>query len=289
MNLTLGQRVRMKRRAQDLTLRQVADAIGMSKTWVADLERGRHLPTDETLLERIGYALRDDWTALRDMALDERGHAREQALGATVRAPARSFATLEDNAAAASRTLHPIETERGEAIPVVFDLSDASGTAERLGLGRPLRFELRPWVRAEDPEAQVWMQSGEIAIALRDDVHARAAAGAGRDRLTAAHALAHAVLHADLLAAGAVLSDWPATTARLSAPRAYESPEWQANAWACAFLMPSAAARAFLARLRPGDFGVADLARHFGVSTTAAQLRLEALAPSFARSAGEVG
>jgi transcriptional regulator with XRE-family HTH domain len=52
----LGRRVKLERLAKDMTLKQVADASGMSPTHISEIERGRTSPTVGALL-RIAHAL----------------------------------------------------------------------------------------------------------------------------------------------------------------------------------------------------------------------------------------
>lgn len=285
--LTLGQRVRRQRTARGLTLREVADAIGMSKTWVADLERGRHLPTDEGLLERLAFCLRDDWAALRELAEEERAKEHELIQASQIRARPMSFNMIEEEAHRAAELLHPIENSEGEAIPIIWDLTSASETGRRLGLKRELRLKTFSWEKADDPEGHTSLdEDGAVIVGLRQDVFDRATEGAGRDRFTAAHELGHALLHAELLAenpSSMMFRDWASTTMAQGALKAYESPEWQANVWASAYLMPLKALVAYLVRQRPEEFSVAQMAQHFGVSVSAAQIRLEKVQAKLAK------
>ncbi|MBN2564463.1 MAG: helix-turn-helix transcriptional regulator [Candidatus Eisenbacteria bacterium] len=52
----LGRRVKLERLAKGMTLKQVADASGMSPTHISEIERGRTSPTVGALL-RIAHAL----------------------------------------------------------------------------------------------------------------------------------------------------------------------------------------------------------------------------------------
>jgi transcriptional regulator with XRE-family HTH domain len=52
----LGRRVKLERLAKSMTLKQVADASGMSPTHISEIERGRTSPTVGALL-RIAHAL----------------------------------------------------------------------------------------------------------------------------------------------------------------------------------------------------------------------------------------
>ncbi|MBQ9006577.1 MAG: ImmA/IrrE family metallo-endopeptidase [Atopobiaceae bacterium] len=66
-------------------------------------------------------------------------------------------------------------------------------------------------------------------IRIREDIYDRACAGKGRDRFTVCHEMGHLFMHAHL--------DVSMARTRGSYP-AYESSEWQANAFAGELLMP---------------------------------------------------
>jgi hypothetical protein len=68
----------------------------------------------------------------------------------------------------------------------------------------------------------------------------------------------------------------------------FRSPEWQANVWAAAFLMPLPAVRSYLARLSATgeEFTREGFAAHFQVSRQAAAIRLEKLLPALVSGAG---
>lgn len=70
-------------------------------------------------------------------------------------------------------------------------------------------------------------------IQIREDVYDRACCGEGRDRMTIAHEIGHAILHTDTL-----------ISARdFGAIKPYEDPEWQAKAFAGHLLIPYSAVR----------------------------------------------
>lgn len=94
---------------------------------------------------------------------------------------------------------------------------------------------------------------------LRDDVYEGILAGEGRDRFTGCHELGHVLLHGGTL--NRVMHDH--RTAR------YRDPEWQANAFAGALLMP----KRYVVGLR----SVRDVCQIFGVTRPAAEVRLKVL------------
>ncbi|MBQ2655407.1 MAG: ImmA/IrrE family metallo-endopeptidase [Erysipelotrichaceae bacterium] len=69
-------------------------------------------------------------------------------------------------------------------------------------------------------------------IQIREDIYRRAAEGKGRDRFTIAHEVGHLLMHDDENLALCRLS--PGVI-----PKAYEDPEWQANAFAGELLASS--------------------------------------------------
>lgn len=98
----------------------------------------------------------------------------------------------------------------------------------------------------------------ERLLLLREDVYERACSGCGRDRMTAAHELGHALLHADVALARRIDQEI----------RTFEDPEWQAKAFAGELLISAQQVHAFRE--------VREVADVFGVSEDAArqQLRL---------------
>lgn len=126
-------------------------------------------------------------------------------------------------------------------------------------------------------------------ISIREDVWARAEAGDGRARFTCAHELGHSILHfAELRdAPGHALFRDRVCTAREKLPpgvRIFESPEWQANKWASAFLMPITGIREFVAGRDETDdeCGIEEIAGNFKVSVSAARVRLAKVLPALA-------
>ncbi len=95
--------------------------------------------------------------------------------------------------------------------------------------------------------------------------------GAGRARFTGAHEVGHAVLHVRQLQQ----EMWHGTFGGLHRKAAVErerNPEWQANAYAAALLMPAPSVA--IAYKQFGDVGRPALARTFGVSFDAMTYRL---------------
>lgn len=95
------------------------------------------------------------------------------------------------------------------------------------------------------------------ALYVREDVYDAAEKGNGRARFTIAHEIGHAVMHVGTLNRAGFARTIPA----------YRDPEWQANRFAAALLMP---------RLLVSQYStVAEVVDAFHVSSAAARLRLQ--------------
>lgn len=103
------------------------------------------------------------------------------------------------------------------------------------------------------------MDPGKRTVALRLDVYEGLIAHRGRDRFTACHEIGHAVMHGgrlNRLAPGLK-------------PAPYRDPEWQANTFASALLMP--------AHMMAVVGSIEDAAEEFGVTEEAARVRARIL------------
>ena len=191
---------------------------------------------------------------------------------------ARSYRLLADHAEALATRLFPSAVREGRAIPVhelvaPGRFSEIAGCRTTISEDASLR-----------EEAVAEYRRGAIAVRLRPDVLKGAAGGNARFRFTVAHELAHLALHRDDLVRnkGRAFRDLvtPSEKLPVGVP-IYRSPEWQANAWAGAFLMPLPAVRAFLSGLRKHgrEFTEDGLAANFQVSRQAASIRLQKLLP----------
>lgn len=96
-----------------------------------------------------------------------------------------------------------------------------------------------------------------------------------RARFTTAHECGHAILHFDQVRARFTEGSRGRLYRRADIP-AYRDPEWQANAFAAATLMPRPAMRR-LAHRKPSDL-VQEVARFFNVSRESASIRVRKLA-----------
>jgi Zn-dependent peptidase ImmA (M78 family) len=103
-------------------------------------------------------------------------------------------------------------------------------------------------------------------IVLAENTYLDASRSGGRGRWTAAHELGHLVQHESAVP----LDRAPSRYSRMKELPRYASAEWQANAFAAAFLMPEWLVRDFRTPSELVDF--------FSVSRKAAEIRLEELA-----------
>jgi len=118
------------------------------------------------------------------------------------------------------------------------------------------RYEIVPDRELGDAEATTSMN--ERVIRISESCYAAARRGHPRYPFTLAHELGHLLLHTGRqtsLARGTV--------------KAYVDPEWQANAFASAFLMPPDGVKACGC--------ISDIMRRYGVSRPAAEFRANAL------------
>jgi len=190
----------------------------------------------------------------------------------------RSYAEISELAEKSSRAAFAEQVAAGRAIPIQQLLTSArlSETAgEKVELSRDESIH---------EEAVCEHCAGGLHLRLRADVWDGVLAGHARARFTLAHEIGHLVLHRQDLAyhQGRAFRD-TVTPAQKLAPGVpvFASPEWQANAWAGAYLMPFEAVRTYLQRLgEAGDeLSHEAFAANFQVSVAAASIRLEKLLP----------
>jgi hypothetical protein len=118
-----------------------------------------------------------------------------------------------------------------------------------------------------DADAKTEFSKGVVTITCRRSVRDRANMGVGRDRMTLAHELAHAVLHHSVPMLRIVGA---AGTTDLSKDGAHTSAEHQAKVFAAAFLIHDEDAAQMLSP--------AEISEQFGVSLQAAEICFSRLA-----------
>lgn len=190
----------------------------------------------------------------------------------------RSYKEIAEGAETLAGGLFPDDVTGGRPIPV-HELLMSSRLTELVGA--PVTIQADGSLREE---AVAEYDRETVAVRLRPDVWEGAEAGSARFRFTVAHEFAHVFLHRDDLieCRGCAFRDVVTPTAKLPADvPIYCSPEWQANSWAGAFLMPHSGVRSYLRRLKEEDreFTQEAFAANFQVSLQAARIRLEKLLP----------
>ena len=117
-------------------------------------------------------------------------------------------------------------------------------------------------------------------LTLSTEVYEQLLQGKPRPRFTVMHEIGHCALHRTILRhLNSKKEQFTAVLYRRGALEAFRDPEWQANAFAAAALMPIGAVQAIAENLRKTFPGLlADrLASKMGVSIDAAQLRVKLL------------
>lgn len=190
----------------------------------------------------------------------------------------RSYQEIAEGAESLVEDLFPSEVASGRLIPV-HELLTASRLTDLAGA--PVTILADGTLREE---AASEYDRGTLAVRLRPDVWEGAVAGNARFRFTVAHEIAHVVLHRNDLIQnrGRAFRDVVTPTEKLPADvPIYRSPEWQANGWAGAFLMPLPGVRSYLCRLKEEghEFTQEGFAANFQVSLQAASIRLQKLLP----------
>ena len=165
-------------------------------------------------------------------------------------APPRSGENIEDLADAVRRAFGLLDVPYFQVVPFVemglqhlvdgleFDVVDTAEMGPRLGAVNPL--------------------TGDFMI--REDVYEAAVSGNPRHRFTVAHEAGHAMMHVR------TLNRLPTSIGRVPP---YRDPEWQANRFAAALLMPR--------HLVKNCTSISEIMEHFGVSKECAEMRIRTL------------
>jgi len=262
---------------------KAALALALRQTGTSQTALARKLGLDEKEVRRLlnphhASKLARLQVALLALNRDVEIRVVEVATPEIKQTEARSYRMIADAAETLVGKLFPRAVGGGQAIPI-HELLAASRLTEVAGAAVTIRAD-----GDLHEEAVSEYRRGAVAVWLRADVWEGAQAGNARFRFTVAHEIGHVVLHrSDLIHhRGCAFRDILTATEKLP-PEVpiFCSPEWQANAWAGAFLMPLAGVRSYLNRLRKqgNEFSLALCALHFQVSSQAAGIRLEKLLP----------
>ena len=94
--ITLGQRIRARRRAQNLTQEELARRVGISATFLGHIERGTRIMSLETLMA-LCEGLRCSSDALLGTEDPQQGEGVRQAIGMSVPLLLRAMADLMES------------------------------------------------------------------------------------------------------------------------------------------------------------------------------------------------
>lgn len=140
----------------------------------------------------------------------------------------------------------------------------------------PAKLLFRPVIDDLGPGFEALTDMGDRTVTLIPAVYDGLEVGGGRSRFTAVHEFGHVALHANELGAGGVKlgnrSEESVAFARRDEIPAYQDPEWQADTFASAALMP-VFALVYMEATR-GTLSVPLLRDTFRVSNEAASWRL---------------
>lgn len=309
MPMNLRKSVKELRGAANMTQKELAERVEKSPSWVVDLERGKTAPKTVEDVVDLADALKAEPIELLaakladQMELPEVGpEVREAAEiwfkrkapdeGSTIkRAAPRSRIEIEEEAERVAHAVFPEAYEAVEAIPVqaLMKGDQAAMGAFRDYLDAPVTFAAVP---PGDPESRFGAAIGGMSkyendrffIHIREGVLQAAKNGDGRSRFTIAHEIAHCCIHAKEMkqAEEAVFRDYnmTASDSLASGLKIYESPEWQANTFASAFLMPEEPVERWLRMKKCAQadtFSIQEFSKKFDVSFQAARIRMERL------------
>lgn len=142
----------------------------------------------------------------------------------------------------------------------------------------PRLFGFQPLVQEMAPGLEGITDIAEKTVALAVHVYDGLENNDGRSRFSAAHEVAHVVAHRgeEILQKIRLVSGGTIQLARRSEIVAYLDPEWQANAFAAALLMPRNTVEMFAKTTNRCNLASA-IADHFNVSFGAAAIRARRL------------
>lgn len=142
----------------------------------------------------------------------------------------------------------------------------------------PSAFGFKPMIDELPPGLEGITDMGVRSVTLPPEVYAGLEEGMGRALFTASHEIGHVVLHAaELSRTGTCLPNTKAITlARRTDILPYQDPEWQANYFASALIMP--VIELMQLEREHGVLTVTLLVETFSVSAAAARTRLKTYA-----------
>lgn len=318
-----GRFLRQARLKKGLSMGELGDLIRRSKGTIYDYERGRSVPGDFDVMDALSYYLEVDLEELyanamvsknklldshESTALPLMDSFSEDLLGqcytpkvdpvlATVAKLTRK--EIQERAEKAAAILFEREVEQGVAIPIM-------GLYESPGLIHVVMKHAAPefaanmkdietnkfqYTQGVEGRTKYNQYTDRVTVELRADVYRQALAHQGRARFTAAHELAHAFLHHTPLvdAGGSALFRDGSLAASTQFRNWNTNPEWQANEWASAFLMPYDAVVNWIKKagselLEDDELLASKMSERFDVSRTAAEIRIQRILPRMLRA-----
>lgn len=306
-----AQLVKDARNERGLTQAELAERSQKSKSWIVDVERGKTLPADIETIAELAGALHRDSKEFWETIVSERNQSVSRTLPdgileefgdwmltenqpeadedeEIVEADPRSYQDCAEHAERIVGELCGGAVRTGSSIPIMKVLTYKTSKVMKAA-EPPAELSLRAETSddfSEEGRTEYDEEQDEIVVKLRNDIWRRAQEGEGRSRFTAAHELGHALLHSGLMKkhSGKFFREF-LRTASEKLPEdvpIYCSPDYQANSWAGAFLLPTQGVRQYLKRMQAADeeTSIEKIARHFDVSVQAARIRIEKMLPN---------
>lgn len=307
---SFGQLLRDARVARGFTLAHLGELVGKPLSFIADMERGKSAPPkDRALMGRLAFHLRIDIQDLMVAASNQihsgNGISEEDYGEALVQGVFES----EEGAKADISEVSPLSLVNIEGSADLFRkvfmnenerVRNVNGFIDVMGFldfisKRPLPLKEGSAIRLRadyfdlgehesyiEGKTRYEPEHEMLTVYLREDVWASAVEGNHRARFSAAHELGHAVLHWESLVekqGAALFRDSTITPSQSLRPGQpiYKNPEWQANSWASALLIPLPYLEDLLAGLGQYDDPESAISERFGVSRSAARSRLQKL------------
>jgi len=290
----LAECIRELRLARKMTQSSLAEAVGLSRTSLVEIEAGRRR-VDTVLLRKLARALGvQPWDLLEPIGEVTRSDVAQEALEAAVaEVPSsdktqirRLWTTLENytwllGKLGLDRPTLPASRRRyGASASKSVVRGEAIRVREMYGLGNtPCSANLRQWIETCGiPVFRFHLSRDSISgmfvnhRSVGPTILVNASQVCFRQIFTMAHEFAHVWLHRDEHVVASRIFATAAKTREI---------EEQANAFAAEFLMPESAIKRSLASRKNADGispeDVVHLHRHFGVSYSAMLHRLAAL------------
>lgn len=191
----------------------------------------------------------------------------------------RSRKDLEDVAASVRRQLGFDKTEKLPGVEFFYRLDRLRVRTGEVSLALDYGVERLP--AGCEALARFNNRSREIELIMDEDAYLELESDGARARFSLFHELSHAVLHPrELMRLGEMPGSFAAALHRksISPHPAYTDTEWQANGLAGALLMPLAGLNQLQAI---GMISPREIAQEFGVSVTAANVRLDIVTRHF--------